>query len=179
MGMGVALVLDQSQLADPRIGLAQAHSELLRQSHQPLARPVEQFGVGRKHHRLRTNGLLPAADIPTQSLVGGSPRRPTTTAGASTGMLALNHCGVFLPLHHHRSPGLSAPGLSKSRGSKRKVFLTKHRQRALPALLVTRARATGIYMPPSMGRAVRRQVLVFLLNGLPPLITSERPPSLF
>jgi len=36
-------VLDQSQLADPRIGLAQAHSELLRQSHQPLARPVEQF----------------------------------------------------------------------------------------------------------------------------------------
>jgi hypothetical protein len=46
-------VLDQSQLADPRIGLAQAHSELLRQSHQPLARPVEQLGVGRKHHRLR------------------------------------------------------------------------------------------------------------------------------
>ena len=35
MGMGVALMLDQSQLADPRIGLAQAHSELLRQSHQP------------------------------------------------------------------------------------------------------------------------------------------------
>src|SRR5215472_9607204 len=53
MGMGVALVLDQSQLADPRIGLAQAHAELLRESHQPLARPVEQLGVGRKHHRLR------------------------------------------------------------------------------------------------------------------------------
>jgi hypothetical protein len=28
MGMGVALMLDQSQLADPRIGLAQAHSDL-------------------------------------------------------------------------------------------------------------------------------------------------------
>src|SRR5215475_4986908 len=53
MSMGVALMLDQSQLADPRIGLAQAHAELLRQSHQPLARPVEQLGVGRKHHRLR------------------------------------------------------------------------------------------------------------------------------
>ena len=46
-------MLDQSQLADPRIGLAQAHSELLRQSHQPLARPVQQLGVGRERHRLR------------------------------------------------------------------------------------------------------------------------------
>ena len=46
------------------------------------------------------------------------------------------------------------------------MFLTKHRQRALPALLlVTRARATGIYASFD-GRAVRRQVLVFLLNGL-------------
>src|SRR5215469_1719885 len=27
MGMGVALMLDQSQLADPRIGLAQAHAD--------------------------------------------------------------------------------------------------------------------------------------------------------
>src|SRR5262249_17548221 len=46
VSMGVALVFDQSQLADPRVGLAQAHSELLRQSHQPLARSVEQLGVG-------------------------------------------------------------------------------------------------------------------------------------
>jgi hypothetical protein len=53
MSMGVALVLDQSQLADPRIGLAQAHAELFSQTHQPLARPVEQLGVGWKHHRLR------------------------------------------------------------------------------------------------------------------------------
>src|SRR6516164_8696179 len=51
MGMGVALVLDQNQLADPRIGLAQAQAELLRQSHLPLACPVKHFGVGRKHHR--------------------------------------------------------------------------------------------------------------------------------
>jgi hypothetical protein len=33
--------------------LAQAHAEFLRQSHQPLARPVEQLGIGREHHRLR------------------------------------------------------------------------------------------------------------------------------
>ncbi len=53
MSMGVALVLDQSQLADPCIRLAQAHAELFSQAHQPLARPVEQLGIGRKHHRLR------------------------------------------------------------------------------------------------------------------------------
>src|SRR5262249_47334138 len=53
MSMGVALVLDQGQLADPPIGLAQAHAELLRQSYQPLARPGEQLGIGREHHRLR------------------------------------------------------------------------------------------------------------------------------
>jgi hypothetical protein len=43
MRMGVALVLDQSQLADRRIGLAQAHSQLLRQSYRSLARPAEQL----------------------------------------------------------------------------------------------------------------------------------------
>ena len=69
--------------------------------------------------------LQTSAPASSQALVGGSPRRPTTTAGASTGMLALNHCGVFLPLHHHRSPGLSAPGLSKSRGSKPKSVPNK------------------------------------------------------
>ena len=53
MGMGVTLVRDQCQLADPSIGLAQAHAELLSQAHQPLARPVQQLGVGREHHRLR------------------------------------------------------------------------------------------------------------------------------
>src|SRR5262244_1708795 len=58
MSMGVALVLDQGQLADPRIGLAQAHAELFSQAHQPLARPVEQLGVGRKHHRLRLHGRI-------------------------------------------------------------------------------------------------------------------------
>jgi hypothetical protein len=53
MGMGVALVLDQGQLAYPPIELAEAHAELLRQSHQPFARPVEQLGIGREHHCLR------------------------------------------------------------------------------------------------------------------------------
>jgi hypothetical protein len=53
MGMGVALVLDEGQLAETPIGLAQAHAELLRQTHQPLARSVDELGVGREHHRLR------------------------------------------------------------------------------------------------------------------------------
>jgi len=46
MGMGVARMLDQSQLADPRIGLAQAHSELLRQSHRSRARLSSLASVG-------------------------------------------------------------------------------------------------------------------------------------
>ncbi len=53
MRMGVALMLDQCQLADPPIGLAQPHPKLLSQAHQPLACPVQQLGVGREHHRLR------------------------------------------------------------------------------------------------------------------------------
>ena len=71
-------MLDQSQLADPRIGLAQAHAELLRQSYQPLARPVEQLGIGREHHRLRLHRRV---DHNTgelgqlSSLASGSPQR--------------------------------------------------------------------------------------------------------
>jgi hypothetical protein len=46
MRMGVALMLDQCQLADPPIGLAQAHPKLLSQAHQPLACPVSLASVG-------------------------------------------------------------------------------------------------------------------------------------
>src|SRR5579862_4742554 len=52
MGMGVALVRDQRPLADPAIGLAKADAALFGQPHQPLARPVDQLGVGREHHCL-------------------------------------------------------------------------------------------------------------------------------
>ena len=52
LGVGIALVLDQRELADPRIGLAQGDAVLLGQPHQPLARPVHQLGVGREHHVL-------------------------------------------------------------------------------------------------------------------------------
>ncbi len=38
--MGVALMGDKRQLADPLIGLAQRRAGLLRQPHQVLARPV-------------------------------------------------------------------------------------------------------------------------------------------
>ena len=47
--MGIALVPDQGELADPRIGLAEIEPCLLRQRHQPLAGPVQELGVGREH----------------------------------------------------------------------------------------------------------------------------------
>ena len=56
MRMGVTLVLDQRQLADADVGLAQAQSMLLRQPHQPLTGAIEQLGVGGEHHRLRLHG---------------------------------------------------------------------------------------------------------------------------
>ena len=55
-GMGVALVLDERELADPRIGLAQLDAELFGQPHQLLARPVHQLGVGREGDVLRLHG---------------------------------------------------------------------------------------------------------------------------
>ncbi len=45
--MGVALMGDKRQLADPLIGLAQRRAGLLRQPHQVLARPVHELGAGR------------------------------------------------------------------------------------------------------------------------------------
>ena len=53
MGVGVALVRDQRPFADAPVGLAQPHTALLGQPHQPLARPVQQLGVGREHDGLR------------------------------------------------------------------------------------------------------------------------------
>lgn len=48
LGMGVGLLLDQRQLADAGIGMAQAHAELFGQPHQPLACAVHELGVGRE-----------------------------------------------------------------------------------------------------------------------------------
>jgi hypothetical protein len=55
MGMGVALVLDQRDLADARIALAKHDAVALGQPHHDLARPVDELGVGREHDRLRLN----------------------------------------------------------------------------------------------------------------------------
>lgn len=52
LGMAITPVLNQSELADPRIGLAQNHPAQLRQPHQFLARPVQQPGIGGEHHVL-------------------------------------------------------------------------------------------------------------------------------
>lgn len=43
LGVGIALMLNQRELAHPRIGLTQAHPMALRQPHQLLARPVQSF----------------------------------------------------------------------------------------------------------------------------------------
>jgi len=48
----IALIFDQSLLADPLIGLAQRHTLELGQLHQSLARPLHQFGIGRETDRL-------------------------------------------------------------------------------------------------------------------------------
>src|SRR5260221_7681888 len=45
LGMGISLVLDQGELAHPRIGLAEIEPRLLRQADQLLAGPVHELGV--------------------------------------------------------------------------------------------------------------------------------------
>jgi hypothetical protein len=44
MGVGIALVRNQRPLAHPSIGLAQPKATLLREPHQPFARPVDELG---------------------------------------------------------------------------------------------------------------------------------------
>src|SRR5258708_7796884 len=48
LGMGVTLMLDQGELADPRVGLPEFHTQLFGQLHQLLTGPVQQLGVGRE-----------------------------------------------------------------------------------------------------------------------------------
>jgi hypothetical protein len=48
-------MLDQGELAHPRIGLAQIHPVELGQPHQFLARPVQKLGIGGECHVLGLN----------------------------------------------------------------------------------------------------------------------------
>lgn len=57
-GMGVTLMLDQGEFADPNIGLPQFQSGLPCQAHQPFPTPMDEFGIGRKHHILRLNSRV-------------------------------------------------------------------------------------------------------------------------
>ena len=50
--MGVTLVLDQRELAHPRIGLAELYAKPLGQPHQDLTRSVEKSCIGGEHHVL-------------------------------------------------------------------------------------------------------------------------------
>ncbi len=61
LGVRIALVPDQRQLADPHIGLAQIQPRLYGQPHQPSARPVDELGVGREHHVLRLHSRVCSA----------------------------------------------------------------------------------------------------------------------
>jgi len=56
LGVGIALMLDQRDLAKPGIGLAQFDAELACQTNQPLERAMHQAGVGRMGDRLRLHG---------------------------------------------------------------------------------------------------------------------------
>ncbi len=51
--MRIALPLDESELADPHIGLAQRDAMLFGEPHKPLAGAVHQPRIGWKAHRLR------------------------------------------------------------------------------------------------------------------------------
>lgn len=55
LGMGITLMLDQGELAHPRIGLAQRHPGQLRQPHQFLACPVQKLCIGGERHVLGLN----------------------------------------------------------------------------------------------------------------------------
>src|SRR5262249_52801519 len=55
-GVGGGLMLDELDLADPRIGLAQRDAELLGELDQLLPGPVHQLGVGRVGDVLRLHG---------------------------------------------------------------------------------------------------------------------------
>ncbi len=52
LGMGVALMLDQGELADPLIGLAKLDPVLFGQAHEPLSGAVHQPSVGGEHYVL-------------------------------------------------------------------------------------------------------------------------------
>ena len=58
LGVGIALMLDQRELAHPRIGLAQLDAAALGQAHQDLAGAVEQPRVGREHDVLGLHGRV-------------------------------------------------------------------------------------------------------------------------
>ena len=50
--MGIALMLDQRELANPPIGLTQLDAGALGEPHQDLAGAVQKPGIGREHHVL-------------------------------------------------------------------------------------------------------------------------------
>src|SRR4051812_32325525 len=52
LGVGIALVPDQRDLADPHVRLAQGYAPRLGEAHQALACAMHQLGVRRKGNRL-------------------------------------------------------------------------------------------------------------------------------
>ena len=56
--MGVALLLDERELAHPLIGLAQGDAVLLGEADEPLARPVQKLRIRRMAPLLRLHGRV-------------------------------------------------------------------------------------------------------------------------
>ena len=95
LGVGVALMGDQSALADALVGLAQGEPVLPGQPDEPLARAMHQPGVGRERHRL---GLHRGVDDHLGE-VGWLGR-----AGAGGDIQALREQGGELLLAHALAP---------------------------------------------------------------------------
>jgi hypothetical protein len=53
--VGIALMLDQGELAQSRAGLTQIYPVYLRQSHQLLTGPVQKLRIGGERHVLGLN----------------------------------------------------------------------------------------------------------------------------
>ena len=71
LGVGIALVPDQRDLADPHVRLAQGHAPRLGEAHQALACAMHQLGVRRKGNRLLLHGRVDD-HLPEVRGLGGS-----------------------------------------------------------------------------------------------------------
>ena len=75
LGVGIALVPDQRDLADPHVRLAQGYAPRLGEAHQALACAMHQLGVRRKGNRLLLHGRVDDHLPEVRGLGGSHPSR--------------------------------------------------------------------------------------------------------